>query len=477
VLVVTCCLAGGWGQGGFWWMKDGAFSDPNLRSGGYSQDTQGSGGSDGVVSPQPGLSESSQGGAAGNSLPPQGSKQASDSNTFLLPATQGLLETGPQASSCPPVAAAPALSACVGRNSDCWSVGQPDVDCINNALCCFDGCANVCQGEGPRPGIPRPQVNARGQKRKSSPNPAKNQISPPASLAASPNPANTQISPPSSSVTSAAGPGPGEEVQGEGQGLLFPPPELQQGQQDGNTGSEGGYSLGGASPSVSPNIENGQTFTPAAAVASNNNLQGQSRVTQQSQTQRPFIKCPSAMLCVPKGNCDFDGVITKNTIQYTPELEELKGPLIPCINRQRNNMVDVCCRDPDYKETWPQNTGNKKQGSSPITQQQNPIVINNPAFSNQKPKQNKKQANQKQHNFKSNVKTTNINKRPALGYNGKPLNIGNNPFISPNGNKKQNTPIIQKETIITNSNPAVVQQEPLPSKPSRPRKKSNGYGK
>ena len=32
--------------------------------------------------------------------------------------------------------------------SDCWSVGQPDVDCLDNALCCFDGCVNVCQGAG-----------------------------------------------------------------------------------------------------------------------------------------------------------------------------------------------------------------------------------------------------------------------------------------------------------------------------------------
>lgn len=40
-------------------------------------------------------------------------------------------------------------SPCItGRVSDCWSVGQPDVDCLNNALCCFDGCANVCQGAG-----------------------------------------------------------------------------------------------------------------------------------------------------------------------------------------------------------------------------------------------------------------------------------------------------------------------------------------
>ena len=50
--------------------------------------------------------------------------------------------------SCPLVSSAPALSSCVGRNSDCWSVGQPDVDCVGAALCCFDGCANVCQGAG-----------------------------------------------------------------------------------------------------------------------------------------------------------------------------------------------------------------------------------------------------------------------------------------------------------------------------------------
>ena len=39
------------------------------------------------------------------------------------------------------------------------------MDCLDNALCCFDGCANVCQGEGARPSIPRPQSNARGQER------------------------------------------------------------------------------------------------------------------------------------------------------------------------------------------------------------------------------------------------------------------------------------------------------------------------
>ena len=31
--------------------------------------------------------------------------------------------------------------------STCWSPGQPDGDCPNFGLCCFDGCADTC-GEG-----------------------------------------------------------------------------------------------------------------------------------------------------------------------------------------------------------------------------------------------------------------------------------------------------------------------------------------
>merc|ERR1719414_2812658 len=50
--------------------------------------------------------------------------------------------------SCPNVNNLPPVEACAGRSSNCWSVGQADVDCPGNALCCFDGCANTCQGGG-----------------------------------------------------------------------------------------------------------------------------------------------------------------------------------------------------------------------------------------------------------------------------------------------------------------------------------------
>ena len=36
---------------------------------------------------------------------------------------------------------------CDGRVSECWSPGDPDRDCPNDGLCCFDGCANVCASD------------------------------------------------------------------------------------------------------------------------------------------------------------------------------------------------------------------------------------------------------------------------------------------------------------------------------------------
>lgn len=36
---------------------------------------------------------------------------------------------------------------CAGAVSTCWSPGQPDTDCPDFGICCFDGCANTCEGE------------------------------------------------------------------------------------------------------------------------------------------------------------------------------------------------------------------------------------------------------------------------------------------------------------------------------------------
>lgn len=68
------------------------------------------------------------------------------------------------------------------------------------------------------------------------------------------------------------------------------------------------------------------------------------------------------MLCIPKENCDFVGVITEDTIADTPQLNALRVPLIPCVNRAEANVVDVCCRDPNYKGSpWKDQSGDPDQ--------------------------------------------------------------------------------------------------------------------
>ena len=53
--------------------------------------------------------------------------------------------------SCPEVTSMPPMSQCSSAVSNCWSVGEPDWDCPNNGLCCFDGCVNTCLGSSSPP--------------------------------------------------------------------------------------------------------------------------------------------------------------------------------------------------------------------------------------------------------------------------------------------------------------------------------------
>ena len=48
---------------------------------------------------------------------------------------------GPQ---CPKVPTNPPVCASSYAMHECWSVGQKDADCKGDALCCFNGCENVC---------------------------------------------------------------------------------------------------------------------------------------------------------------------------------------------------------------------------------------------------------------------------------------------------------------------------------------------
>merc|ERR1712228_11995 len=71
--------------------------------------------------------------------------------------------------------------------------------------------------------------------------------------------------------------------------------------------------------------------------------------------------CPSAMKCVPRINCDFNGVMVDREVVLTPDQEALRVPLIPCFNTARGNAVDTCCRDPNYKDPWPNAEGQPTQ--------------------------------------------------------------------------------------------------------------------
>jgi len=59
------------------------------------------------------------------------------------------------AGGCPQVSARTPYE-CTGQSSNCWSPGVRDTDCPNHGLCCFDGCANVCQNSPPARTTPRP---------------------------------------------------------------------------------------------------------------------------------------------------------------------------------------------------------------------------------------------------------------------------------------------------------------------------------
>ena len=97
-----------------------------------------------------------------------------------MPVTQGLghaskvmssshyphLSDSPQ---CPDVSAIPPVSSCSSTVSNCWSVGEPDWDCPDNGLCCFDGCANTClpapaapaqTAQSPPPPVPEKQTQS-----------------------------------------------------------------------------------------------------------------------------------------------------------------------------------------------------------------------------------------------------------------------------------------------------------------------------
>ena len=183
--------------------------------------------------------------------------------------------------SCPVISPLPPTSSCEGRVSDCWSVGVHDLDCQDNALCCFDGCVNVCMHQ---------QHGKTNQ----------------------------------------------ATIESRNDDFVFPDQPKE-------------YQL-----QFSNSFENDQTQNPFKQEQANSNLYPSATHTKQSQltqgqasigegevkealqtqtqppssTQTPFIQCPSAMKCVPKTNCDFNGVMVNYTVLLSQDIEARRVPLI-----------------------------------------------------------------------------------------------------------------------------------------------------
>jgi len=338
--LLLCFLSGVRGDGKYWWMETGAFGD----SSGSSDYQQGGGGGVGGVRQVDG----------GNSL------QGNQGNSFGLPATQGLSNLSPQGS-CPSISPLPPVSSCTGSTSNCWSVGYPDVDCVDDALCCFDGCVNVCQGAGSRspapPPNPRPQAQTQTQTQKQSQTQTQTQTQtktqpqkqtgrqPVQQFVQQQTPPVQKTKPrrPQTQKTRPRRPQTQKSKQKRPQTKKSKPraPQPQPTQPANDPWPQQSQSSQGG-PVVRPPVVQQSPSTSGSIVPADT---------------KPFVRCPSAMKCVPKINCDFEGVMTNEVFNVSPDLEMLRVPLIPCINRAAGNVVDVCCRDPNYKDPWPDMQG------------------------------------------------------------------------------------------------------------------------
>jgi len=216
-------------------------------------------------------------------------------------------------SSCPALGPLPPISACAGRQSNCWSVGVRDLDCLDSALCCFDGCANVCLGRGPIAGNPGPQSNPR------LPTTIQEIIAPPT---------QTQDASATNNLL------PVDQQQDEQQSdFVFPEPE-----------QENNEAFGLPSPTQQfleydevQDKKDQNTDTSLAKQTLNDVLSNQefesnapSKLSpeQLSTTSTPYVQCPSAMKCVPRVNCDFNGVMVNYNVILSQAQEEQRVPLI-----------------------------------------------------------------------------------------------------------------------------------------------------
>jgi len=386
---------------------------------------------------------------------------------------------------CPVLNTLPPLAVCRGRTSNCWSPGVRDLDCLDSALCCFDGCANVCQGKGaktgnglvpekkgpagppvlasspllqpvvksptkanlqtvpkpqkqdqlqpqiqPRPDIQpqttiqyNPQIPSNSQaeldkalgdlakvlvaESRPRPSPIDDRIVYPEPLANNRYPRRpAPVANPSPSYEELLVVADQKAAQKDVQRLNYAGQPLIQKPEATQIPSEKathGFGYGGqpiirkpADQFVESSDPGPKQFVEAIQPPNPQNspkLQSQFQTAVQQPTYEPqpqlndfipsqvgsqpsrtrplvevpapvqsdqgaaslpFTQCPSAMKCVEKKLCDFNGVMRDFVTTLSPAQETLRVPLIPCVSQRAGGEVDVCCRDPNYKDPWPE---------------------------------------------------------------------------------------------------------------------------
>ena len=65
----------------------------------------------------------------------------------------------------------------------------------------------------------------------------------------------------------------------------------------------------------------------------NNQPQNFNNQPVQPADTKPFVKCPAAMKCVREENCDLEGIMVDQPIQYTPQLRMIRVALNVSIPR------------------------------------------------------------------------------------------------------------------------------------------------
>jgi len=226
-------------------------------------------------------------------------KQSSSPDTIVSPPSPS------SSSSCPALGPLPPISACAGRESNCWSVGVRDLDCLDSALCCFDGCANVCLGRGPIAGNPGPQSNPR------LPTTIREIIAPPTQTqdASAANNLLPVVQQPVEQQSDFVFP---EEDYNEAFGLPSPAQQFDESRAQQNEDQN----------SVQ------QTLNDVLSNQEFESNEPKLSPEQLSTTSTPFVQCPSAMKCVPRVNCDFNGVMVSYNVILSQIQEQQRVPLI-----------------------------------------------------------------------------------------------------------------------------------------------------